>query len=370
MKYLFAFLLSALSLSVHAQHPKKQGYFIKGHIAGVSDGTKVYLHDIVAAKKLDSTTTKKGNFVFKGRVPHPVSCWILCKEEYAILIVENTNIRFEAPYKKDMRLYARVTGGKEQALHNALTKQQLPYDKIYLSAYDSIVNNLDTGKAHRKALINRLNLYQDSAHQIYVDFGKKYPNSYLGIDILYRNRQTIGKDVLKPLYAQLSDELKQSVRGKALRTFLFEDLVSIGEKMIDFEAMQPDGSLLKLSSLKGQYIFLSFWDKACGPCRMENRLLSKNYDRIKDSVSIVSFSLDADKTRWLTASKEDKIIWTNLSDLKGEESNIKALYDVQAIPASFLINKEGIVIERYTGVGPDLIEKLLKRIAQDRSLLK
>jgi len=73
---------------------------------------------------------------------------------------------------------------------------------------------------------------------------------------------------------------------------------------------------------------------------------------------IVSFSIDTNKVIWQHASKVDSIIWCNVSDLEGEIGKVKTLYGVQAIPTSFVIDKEGIIIERYDGYSDRILYHL------------
>ncbi len=60
----------------------------------------------------------------------------------------------------------------------------------------------------------------------------------------------------------------------------------------------------------------------------------------------------------MKASKSDNIVWTNVSDLKGDNGIIKTKYGVQAIPTSFLINKDGIVVEKFVGFDQDFNDKI------------
>ena len=92
----------------------------------------------------------------------------------------------------------------------------------------------------------------------YVEFGKRHPNSYLGLDIIYRNRQIIGKDTIKTLLSHISKELKSSVNAQALKVFLNGELAEKGKQFIDFDAKTLNGMPFKLSSLKGNYILLNF----------------------------------------------------------------------------------------------------------------
>lgn len=343
--------LSCCVLFSFAQTNNLKGFVIKGHISGITDGTKVYLYDIDAQATLDSAISLQGNFILKGHVEKPATCWIKCLDETATIQVENTQMEFESPFK-NMQLYNNAKGGREQDLQNQLAGLQRPYDKITRNAYDSLVKEQFVDQEHKKRLIQTFNNYQDTSQRIYIEFGKRHPDSFLGLDIIYRNRKSIGKDTVEALLNQLNSRLRLTDKAKALKIFL-EGVAEKGKQFIDFNARTIDGSAFRLSSLKGNYILLSFWSAGCGPCRMENRKISKEYNRFKNKISIVSFSTDINKSVWLGASKSDNILWTNVSDLKGDNGKIKTQYDVQAIPASFLINKEGIIVETFMGFDDD-----------------
>lgn len=261
-----------------------------------------------------------------------------------------------------MHLHYKAEGGREQSLQNQMKAMQAPYEEVYYSAYDSLMKNQFENEDQKKSFLQTFNNYQDTSQAIYIEFGKRHPNSFLGLDILYRNRQRVGKNTIAYLLDQMTDSFKFSAKAQALKIFL-EPLAKRGKPYIDFNAKFIDGSDFKLSSLKGNYILLSFWSAGCGPCRMENREISKNYSKIKNDISIVSFSIDPEKQLWVGASKSDNILWTNVSDLEGDLGKIKTQYDVQSIPTSFLINKEGVIVERFNGFTNDFLDQLNKLIS-------
>ncbi|MBL0336871.1 MAG: TlpA family protein disulfide reductase [Chitinophagaceae bacterium] len=259
-------------------------------------------------------------------------------------------------------MYATAKGGREQDLQTELTALQHPYEVVFFGAYDSLNNKYYRDTLHRQQLIKKLNLYQDTAQRIYVEFGKKHPNSYIGLDILYRNRQRVGKETIESLLPEIESSIKASPKGEALLLFVLGELAKKGKPFIDFQVPDINGNLFKLSALKGNYILLSFWNAACGPCRRENRKLSQDFGRFKNKLAIVSFSTDKVKSVWLKASLTDNILWTNVSDLQGDNGKIKTQYDVQAIPTTFLINRDGIIIEIFIGLDEDflnIVEKLI-----------
>lgn len=358
---LAAFFCCSFLLHIHAQN-NKQGFVIKGHIEGIADNTKVYLFDIDEQVIIDSAPALKGNFILRGRVKRPTTCWLECKDQYAILQVENTSMEFNSPIE-NMRLYATVKGGKEQALQNELIRLQFPYDKVYMSAYDSIQQKKYVDEPDRKRLIKLFNTAQDLSQHIYIEFGKQHPNSWIGLDIIYRNRERIATDTLRMAYNQLDSSLRNSTKALAIATYLYGELAAMGKPFIDFTAQTLDNRVFRLSSLKGNYILLNFWSAGCAPCREENKKISMNYDKFDKKLSIVSFSIDKNKDTWMKASKSDNIVWTNVSDLQGDNGVIKTKYGVQAIPTSFLIDKDGLIVEKFTGFDQDFnnkVNKLLK----------
>ena len=127
--------------------------------------------------------------------------------------------------------------------------------------------------------------------------------------------------------------------------FLAEGQVGSVSKEMSFP--NPEGDTVTLSSLKGQYVLLDFWASWCRPCRVENPNVLNLYNKYKDKgFEIYGYSLDEDKEKWTTAIVEDNISWIQTSDLKGWGAKGSIDYGVQAIPATFLIDPDGTIIER------------------------
>lgn len=134
--------------------------------------------------------------------------------------------------------------------------------------------------------------------------------------------------------------------------------VAVGDEAPDFTLNSPEGDPVQLSGLRGKYVLIDFWASWCGPCRMENPNVVKMYNKYKDKgFAIYGVSLDKDMNAWTAAIKKDGLTWTHGSDLKYWNSAVAQLYGVSAIPATYLLDKEGKVIAKNLR-GPSLEAKL------------
>ena len=137
--------------------------------------------------------------------------------------------------------------------------------------------------------------------------------------------------------------------------------LNIGDKAPEFSTESPDGRIFKLSDFRGKVVLLDFWASWCGPCRRENPFVVSLYNKYKNKgFDIYSFSLDKEKTKWTQAIVQDGLIWENhVSDLKGWQSMGAAKYLIRSIPQTFLIDKNGNIVE--IGLrGKELEQKLIE----------
>ncbi len=172
-------------------------------------------------------------------------------------------------------------------------------------------------------------------------------------------------------------------RERAYDQMLAEKRIQVGKPAPDITLPSPSGEMLSLHDLKGKVVLLDFWASWCGPCRKENPHVVKVYERYKDrGFAIFSVSLDGvdsrtkarlatadqieratenQRAKWVTAIEQDKLSWeTHVSDLKAWESEAAALYGVQAIPQTFLIDREGNIAQINIRGAAMLERELLK----------
>jgi peroxiredoxin len=54
-------------------------------------------------------------------------------------------------------------------------------------------------------------------------------------------------------------------------------VLSVGQVAADFELPNPEGEMVKLSSLRGKYVMIDFWVAWYKPCRSENPNVVRHY---------------------------------------------------------------------------------------------
>ncbi|HKZ67184.1 MAG TPA: TlpA disulfide reductase family protein [Chitinophagaceae bacterium] len=134
----------------------------------------------------------------------------------------------------------------------------------------------------------------------------------------------------------------------------------VGKEAPDFSMPDVNGKEVKLSSFRGKYVLVDFWASWCGPCRSENPNLVNAYNQFKNkNFTVLGVSLDrpGQKDKWLQAIKDDKLAWTNISDLQWWSSPVVSLYGFDGIPFNVLIDPQGKVIAESLR-GPGLEVKL------------
>ncbi|MDP4664181.1 MAG: TlpA family protein disulfide reductase, partial [Salibacteraceae bacterium] len=127
---------------------------------------------------------------------------------------------------------------------------------------------------------------------------------------------------------------------------------------------QPNGEMLSLSDLKGQYVLIDFWASWCGPCRRENPNVKRVYEKYHDKgFEILGVSLDKAANAWTAAIAQDGLTWKHVSDLQYWNSSVVPEYQITGIPLTVLVDKEGNIIAKNLR-GPALEEKLAEIFAK------
>ncbi len=123
--------------------------------------------------------------------------------------------------------------------------------------------------------------------------------------------------------------------------------IAIGAQAPEIALPDTNGKEEKLSSHKGKYVLVDFWASWCAPCREENPNIVKLHQKFKEKgFTVFGVSLDDNTDAWKKAIADDHLYWTQVSELKQWDTKAAKDYQVNAIPASFILNKEGKIIAK------------------------
>ncbi|HSJ66334.1 MAG TPA: TlpA disulfide reductase family protein [Anditalea sp.] len=134
--------------------------------------------------------------------------------------------------------------------------------------------------------------------------------------------------------------------------------LSVGQPAPEISLPNPDGQTVNLSDLRGNYVLIDFWAAWCKPCREENPNVVRLYNKYNDKgFEVFGVSLDRTREAWLRGIEEDGLVWTQVSDLQYFNSAAADTYQINAIPATYLIDPDGKIIAKDLR-GSRLEEKL------------
>ena len=138
-----------------------------------------------------------------------------------------------------------------------------------------------------------------------------------------------------------------------LATFFLFTTAQAQEKNVtapDFTLKSRSGENLKLSEFRGELVMLNFWASWCGPCRQEMPELEALYQRYQSlGFTILGINVD-DHAK--NADKMLKQIPVSFPVLYDSKHSVSDLYQVQAMPTTILIDRNGTVRHVHLGYQP------------------
>ena len=344
-------ILTVILLLTSQVKAQDSSFVINGNLEKIKSGTiflKIYKEGETFK---DSAMIKDGQFQFTGFVSSPYFAALTMperKDDYFTFYVEP--ITMQVSGRGDSLQLLMVKGSPVNA-DDQLLKQRMKSvsnweaanSKLYEAAY----------KEKNRRVMDSLDQVDfdilDAKRKVVAAFVKEDPTSMRGAMAILENfgYYAEASDV-EPLYNNLSPEIKNSLKGRQIKTMIDTYAkVAVGKSAPEIVQNTPAGKEFNLSSLKGKYVLIDFWASWCGPCRRENPNVVAAYNQFKDKgFTILGVSYDTKKDRWIKAIADDHLDWNQVSDLQGWKNSTSAEYGIKAIPSNILLDKKGNIIAK------------------------
>jgi peroxiredoxin len=273
-----------------------------------------------------------------------------------------------ALYKEDVSVSYDFSDPASLAIEGSQdTKEMLKIEKL-MESYQLDVNKLNEAyyEAMSKNDAEAIKVIQTQAMKLESEQAEKVKEMITSMGDSFAPLAAVG--LLNPkndfpfideLVAKLNDNYPGTISILQMKQQLDEmRVLSVGQPAPEIELPSPDGTMVKLSDLRGKYVLIDFWAAWCKPCRQENPNVVRLYNEYKDKgFEVFGVSLDRTKEDWVKAIADDQLTWTQVSDLKYFNSVAAETYQIQAIPATYMIDPDGKIIAKDLR-GPSLEQKL------------
>jgi len=346
--------LFALFAILMACQSNPDGYTIQGTVSGdLDDGTVVYLKKANEQNQpvdVDTTVVKNGSFTFTGKTSMPELHYLFIEDVPGNipLVLEQGTI--EVSTQKDSLSYADIEGTPQNEMFADFLKSSRALSRRAIS----MNNDMRDASIRRDTVVmNSLRdeyfELQEEAKNFELNYAKENPDALISALIIDKVLTTGALPVpeIKELYESLAPEIKNTKVGQKIKSRLEKaDNASIGSKAPNFKAPTPNGKELALNDVLGKVTIVDFWAAWCKPCRAENHNVVRIYNKYKDKgLNILGVSLDRNADEWKKAIQEDGLAWNHVSNVQYFDE-IAELYNVNAIPATFILDENGVIVAK------------------------
>lgn len=332
-------------------------YTVEGSAIGFEDNTEIMVYSVEDNNQpvaIDTLVVMGGKFKAEYDKSDKLLLNYLAFEEprgTILFFPENEDLKIVA--YKDSLTASYVTGSKQNDMYREFMANLRDFNeskKKNTQRYQEARQQQD-GELIRAIQTENVELVQEE--QGYKQsFIKENNNSIFSLMLLSEmlTRSEITAVEAKEILDSLPPKVAASQIAASVNTTIANmKRAEIGEIAPDFSAPTPDGEMLSLKESMGKYTIIDFWASWCRPCRLENPNVVNVYNKYHDKgLNIISVSLDKEgqKERWLKAIEDDNMDWYHVSNLKFWQDPIARTYNVRGIPATFLIDEEGKIIDK------------------------
>lgn len=318
---------------------------LSGQLSALGNSTVMIQYYEGSTAKSVTLKVTDGKFIWKAPVTEAQKITMIFPGRAITMFVEPGVMTVKG--SRDSVETLRVSGSKinDEALAYAKTLQPLlDEEKPLLLQYGKVSGE------EKVALEEQLAAIAKRKHQLGADYVAAHGQSAFSLNLITEYSRLGNYEEILGLYDLLSKKMKSTAEGKRIADRLVVlKRSAVGEKIMAFTKNDEKGNPVSSSAFNGKYVLVDFWASWCAPCRREIPNLIKTYNTFKDhNFTVLSISVDdpTDKDRWLAALAAHKMPWTQVSDLKGWDDEMRVYYGINGVPSTLLIDPKGNIIAK------------------------
>lgn len=169
---------------------------------------------------------------------------------------------------------------------------------------------------------------------------------------------------LRALHALMRDRLSAVPQVSMILGQFADGLDWVGKRAPPLEGEDIDGRPLDMAEYEGKVLLIDFWATNCPPCIAALPELIETYEKYRDKgFEIVGISLDTNRAVLERFLDRRELPWRQVYDGRSYRSTNARNYEVRAIPATFLVNRDGRIVR--AGVPLKGFEPVVRRLVNE-----
>lgn len=369
------FFLKALIFSIIAfistSCNNKSHFVIEGKVDGVSDSSIIYLskRTMTETTVVDSVKPNKdGSFSIKSVSPKYPDFYLLTLNGQSINLaidsIETIKLSASAKnfandykvegsessmYIKEIvfaqnKLKTTLEGYRSQQKKGELTNEQFVEEfnsalKEYKDKAFSIILNDKSGMAGYFAVFQKIDDYL-----IFDPNNKLDLRAYQAVATRWENSASPRGEHIKEFTLSALAMIRKAQNDENALSELIKNGEVDQSKYYNISLPDIRNKEKDITSLKGKVVVLDFTSYMSEFSPAHSIELNTIYERYKSQIEIYQVSLDSDEHAWRNAAAN--LPWICVRDARGVNSPLIQKFNLQALPATFILNKEGSIVKR------------------------